>query len=278
MRLKSSSSSGDVGLVGDGEQVEHGVGRAAECRGQGDRVLERLLRHDPTRREPEAEHLDDGLAGAAGISLAPAVDRRRRCRAEQAHPEALGDRAHRVGGEHPAAGTFAGARLAFDLEQLGLADRAGRTRTDGLEDARDVEGDAVVLAGQDRAVVDEHAGQVESGRGHQHAGDRLVAAGEADEPVEAFGVDDGLDRVADHLTGHERRPHPLVAHRDAVADRDGAELEADAAGGAHARLGVLGEFAERHVARGDLVPRRGDADLRLDPVVVGQADGAEHRT
>ena len=36
----------DAGLVGDGEQVEHGVGRAAEGHDHGDGVLERLLGHD----------------------------------------------------------------------------------------------------------------------------------------------------------------------------------------------------------------------------------------
>ena len=36
----------DLGLVGDREQVQHGVGRAAEGHGDGDRVLERLLGQD----------------------------------------------------------------------------------------------------------------------------------------------------------------------------------------------------------------------------------------
>ena len=41
-------------------------------------------------------------------------------------------------------------------------------------------------------------------------------------------------------------------------------------------LAALGQPVERHVARGDLVPRRRDADLRLGEVVVGHADGAQH--
>ena len=127
------------------------------------------------------------------------------------------------------------------------------------------------------AVVDEHAGQVEAGRGHQHRRDALVAAGEADEAVEPLGVHDALDRVGDDLAADQRGAHALVAHADAVADGDGAELHREAAGGAHAVLGVLGQLAQRHVARRHLVPRRGDGDLRLDPVVVGHADGAQHR-
>ena len=46
MRLKSSRCELDAGLVGDGQQVQHGVRRAAERRREGDGVLERLLGHD----------------------------------------------------------------------------------------------------------------------------------------------------------------------------------------------------------------------------------------
>jgi hypothetical protein len=57
---------------------------------------------------------------------------------------------------------------------------------------------------------------------------------------------------------HQRGAHALVAHRDAVGHRDGVELDREAAGVAHALLGLLGEPVERQVAGGDLVPRRGD--------------------
>ena len=153
----------------------------------------------------------------------------------------------------------------------------GGVGADGLEHARDVEGPALVLAGHDRAVVDEDAGQVEAGRGHQHRRHRLVAAGHADEAVEALGEHDGLDRVAADLAADERAAHALVAHRDAVGHGDRAELEGHAAGLADARLDVLGERPQRHVAGRDLVPRVGDADLRLDPVVLGQPDRPQHR-
>ena len=55
------------------------------------------------------------------------------------------------------------------------------------------------LPGQDRAGVDEDHRQVEPGRGHQHPGEALVAAGQADEAVEPLGVHHRLDAVGDHL-------------------------------------------------------------------------------
>ena len=143
-------------------------------------------------------------------------------------PRASADGGHGVGGEHAGAGALAGAGPALDGAELLLGDGAGGAGADGLEDAHDVERHALVVAGQDRAVVDEHRRQVEAGRRHQHGRDALVAAGEADEAVEALGVHDRLDRVGDDLARHERGVHALVPHRDAVGHGDGAELEREA--------------------------------------------------
>ena len=64
------------GLVGKGEQVQHCVGRPAEGRRHGDRILERLLGHDLARGDAEPQLFDDGGAGAFGISLPTVVDGR----------------------------------------------------------------------------------------------------------------------------------------------------------------------------------------------------------
>ena len=107
-----------------------------------------------------------------------------------------------------------------------------RARADGLErvDDRHVRLGAVGQlghAGQDRTGIEEDAGQVEPGGGHQHAGQRLVAAGQQHRAVEALGLHHRLDAVGDDLAGHQREVHALVAHRDAVGHRDGAELHRD---------------------------------------------------
>src|ERR1019366_10333388 len=65
---------------------------------------------------------------------------------------------------------------------------------------------------------------------------------------------------------------------DAVPGADGAELQGLAAGGMHTVLGGLGEPVQGEVAGGDLVPGAGNADLRLDPVVIAHADRSEHAT
>ena len=87
-----------------------------------------------------------------------------------------------------------------------------------------------------------------------------------------------LDRVGDDLAADERGAHALVAHADAVADGDRAELHA----GTHRqrRTPALARSASlRSVMLHGVTSFHdvGEADLRLHPVVVGHADGAQHR-
>jgi hypothetical protein len=266
----------DLGLAGDGQQVEDGVGRASEGHDDRDGVLERLLRHDLPGGDALAEQLDDGLTGLVGEVVATVVDRGRGGGAGQAHAEGLCRRGHRVGREHAAAGALAGTDRALDLVDLLTGDQALDAGSDSLERVDDRDVLAVDVARHDRPGVEEDARQVEPGGGHQHARQALVAAGEQDRSVEALGHHDRLDRVGDDLAADEREVHALVAHRDAVGDRDRAELEWVAAAGVHAHLDGLGEPVEGQVAGRDLVPAGRDADLGLRPVVVTHADRAEH--
>ena len=154
---------GNACFVGDGQQVQHSVGAAPERARDGNGILKRRLRHDLARRDAEPQQVHHGLARKDGIVLAPPVDGRRAGRPRKAHPDRLGDGAHRVGGEHATARALPGAGLALDLAQLGFGDGAHGARTDGLEHAGDVEGHAIVVAGHDAAVVDEHTREVEPG-------------------------------------------------------------------------------------------------------------------
>ena len=46
----------------------------------------------------------------------------------------------------------------------------------------------------------------------------------------------------------------------------------------HPVLDRLGQPVQGEIARSDLVPTGGDADLRLGPVLIGHTDGAQHAT
>ena len=144
----------DLGLVRDGEQVQHRVGGAAERHHHGDRVLERLPGQDLSRAVmPWRSMLDHGLAGAPGEAVAAAVGRRRRGRAGQRHAQRLGRAGHRVRGVHAAAGALAGADRALDRVDVLAAHQPAGAGADRLErvDDRDLALGAVGQLGDARA-------------------------------------------------------------------------------------------------------------------------------
>ena len=265
------------GLVRNRQQVQDGVGRAAERHHHGDRVLEGLPGEDPAGGDAVLDLPEDGLPGAAGEHVAATVHRWRRRAPDQAHAQPLGGTGHRVRGEHAPATALAGTGRALDLGQPRVVDAPAGAGPDRLEDLLDRDASAVGQpAGQDRPAVEKRGSEVEPRSGHEHPGQALVAAGQQHGAVEPLGVHHQFHRVGDDLAGHERGAHPLVAHRDPVADGDRAELQRDAAGLPHAGLGLLGETLQRQVAGSDLVPGRGDADLWPVPVVVAEADSTQH--
>ena len=130
----------DPGLVGDGQQMEHGIGRPAEGHGDGDGVLERLLGHDLAGPDAGFEQRHHGLARREGGVVAPPVDGRRRRASRQRHAQRLGHRRHGVGGEHPGARSLGRAGVVLDEAQLLVGEGVDRVRAHRLEHRGDVEG------------------------------------------------------------------------------------------------------------------------------------------
>jgi hypothetical protein len=178
----------DTGLVGDGQEVEHGVGRAAEGHDDGDGVLERLLGHDLAGPDVALQQSDHGLAGVEGTVVASAVDGGGDADPGSDMPMASATDAMVLAVNIPAHEPAVGQALCSMSDKLGVAQGPGGVGAHRFEDAHDVEGLVTGVAGKDGAAVDEDGGQVEPGRRHQHAGQRLVATGEGHHAVEALGV------------------------------------------------------------------------------------------
>ena len=119
--------------------------------------------------------------------------------------------------------------------------------------------------------------QVEPDHRHHHPGQRLVAAGDREEPVHPLGVDDELDRVGDPVARRQRGAHALGAHRDPVGDRDRVEEERQHAQRPQLVASRDGELVEVHVAGRDPVPGRRHAGLRQLQVLGRPAHRAQHR-
>ena len=135
------------------------------------------LRSRSTTASPEATANASRRASGAGGAALPGSDM----------PSASADAGHRVGGVHAAAGALARAGGLLDRGQLVAGDLPGGAGADALEDVDEREVPSPSLPGQRRAGVEEDAGQVQPGGGHQHAGQRLVAAGQQHGAVEPLG-------------------------------------------------------------------------------------------
>ena len=185
----------DAELVGDREQVEDAVGRAAGGRDGGDRVLDGGLGHEVLRPDVAPDEVHDDLAAAVGGRVLARILGRDGVEAGRRETDELEDGGHRVGRELAAAGAGAGTGRVLDLVQLVERDLAGPVRADGLVDGDDGRVPlALVDAGIDRAVVEDEARDVEAAHGHRRTGHGLVAADQADEAVEEVAADDELDR------------------------------------------------------------------------------------
>ena len=188
----------------------------------------------------------------------------------------LGRGGHGVRGVHAGARPGRGTGGPLDLQELVVVDRPVVVRPDGLEHVLDRDVAVLVRARQDRAAVQVDRRQVQTRHRHQHGRLALVAAGDTHQSVEPLGVHHQLHRIGDHLAADQRRLHALVAHRDAVGDRDRRELDRDGAALPHAFLRERGELVQVVVAGRDLVPRRRHRDLRLAEILFGEPHRSQH--
>ncbi len=270
----------DAGLAGEGQHMQHGVGRSAHRHVEGDGVVDRLRGDDVAEGDAVVDQLHDRLRGADHQLAALGGDGEDRPVAGQRDPQRLAEAVHRVGGEHPAAAAAGWAAVDLQLLESRVVDGAGGALAHPLEDGDEVHLLPLgVAAGAHRAAGDEDGREVGARRAHQHPRDDLVAIGNADHPVEAVRAGHRLDAVGDQLARREGEVHPLVPHHDPVVDADGVELERDGAGGADRVLHGLRQRRQVHVPRHDVGVRVAHGDEGLVEVlrVADLPRGAEER-
>ena len=168
----------DAARVRDGDQVQDGVGRAAEDHGEDHGVLERGARHDVARPDVVLEEAAHGRADGVALVLLLLVRGRRRRRVGERHAHGLGGRRHRVGSVHAAArAALLAARVAHRVEAdlLGLGRRTHLEELAvRLERAHDVEHRLVLTgAGLHGAAV--HCAREGRSRVSARSGGRVVS-------------------------------------------------------------------------------------------------------
>ena len=265
-------------LVGHGQQVQHGVGRAAHGDVERHGVLEGRLRGDRARQQRVVAFevvafgvADDERGGLFEQPAARDVRGDDRAVARQRESQRFGEAVHRVGGEHPRTRPAARAGAAFDACRLLVAATvvgAHHHRVDQVDVA------VAETACFHRPARNEDRRNVEPHGGHQHSGRDLVAIADAHQCVDAMGVGHVFDAVGDDFARGERVEHPVVPHGDPVVDGDGVELGGETAARFDALFDLLADLVQVHVARDQLRERIGDADDRPVELFLAHAVGA----
>ncbi len=224
------------------------------------------------------DQVQELLGGAASQCVALVRFGQRGAVGRQRDAQHFHNAVHTVGGEHAAARSARRAAEVFQHLQLCLVDLPGLVRADPLKHADQVNHATVGRPACGHwPPADENSGHIQPHGRHQHAGDDLVAVGDADHAVEGVGGHHRLDAVGDQLAAGQGELHALVPHRDAVVHADGVELERHAAGGADRVLHQLAEALQVHVAGHDVHVGIHDCDERLVHVFVTHAGRLEQR-
>ena len=246
--------------MGDGQEMQHGIGRAAGRHDHGDGVFNRLFGHDVARLDVLAYRFDQHLGRLfRGVGLFVVRIGHGR-RVGQGDAQRLEGGRHGVGRVHAAAAASAGNRAALDLQQVLVAHAAGRVFTHGLEDADDVQVLALVVARKNGAAVHIDGRHIGAQHAHQATGHVLVAAADHQHAVHPLALHAGLDAVGDHFPGDQRVLHALGAHGHAVGDGRRAEHLRIAACFLDAGDCCIGKPLQAAVAGRDGAVAVGDAD------------------
>ncbi len=262
--------------VRDGQEVQHGVGRAAGGHDDGHGVFNRFFGDDVAGLEVHLDGFDQDFRRLFGRIDFFVVNVGHGRRVGQRNAQGFKGRRHGVGGVHAAARAGARNRALLDFAQVFVAEFAGGVFAHGFKHADDVEVFALVVAGQDGAAVHINGGHVGAQHAHEAAGHVFVAATDDQNAVHPLALHAGFDAVRNHLAADQRVLHAFGAHGHAVGDGGGAENLGVAACGFDARHRRVGEFLQAAVARRDGAVAVGHADHGLAKVAFLVAHAVVH--
>ena len=220
-------------LLGNGEQMEHGVGGGSHgyihCHG----VEECLTGGYAARQHTLVAILVIGqrvLHNQAGCLLHQALTvlmgSQYSAVARQRETDGLCQVVHRVGGEHSRTAAAARTSAVLNLLKVGIADGGVATFNHGDDKVKVL---ALVLPGFHGTTAHENGGDVQAHGCHQHARGNLVAVRDANHGISLVAVDHIFHRVGNDVARGQRIEHSVVAHGNAVVDGDGVELSGIAA-------------------------------------------------
>ncbi len=267
----------NAALVGNGRQVKHGIGGAAQGHVHSKGVVKSLFCHNVSRADVLFHHVHHCHARVFCQLNPSGVHSGNGAVALQAHAQHFCEAVHGVSGIHTGAGATAGAGFSLVFPKLFFRDLTGVELTHRLRDRGEAGFASVYMAGQHRSAADKHGRQVQPGSGHQQARDVFVAVGHHYQGVEAVGHGHGFGRVGNQVTGNQGVLHAHMAHSNAVAHGDGREHNGGSPGHGHAQLYRVHDFVNVHVPRHNLVIAADNAYQRPGDLLFGEAQGVVQR-
>ncbi len=133
----------DAGFARDGQQVQHGVGRAAARGHAGNGVLQRVAGEDRARTQIAPHQLHDLHARLKPNIIFLGIGCRNAGAVHRRDAQELGGRGHGVGGELATASPSTGTGVVFNIGEFGVGHAPAGVSAHGFEHV--LNGDVVPL-------------------------------------------------------------------------------------------------------------------------------------
>src|SRR5690554_1914530 len=223
----------DLRFVGNGQEVQHGIGASAHGNIEGHGVHKGRLGGNVAGQYRNITVLVIAvgqfynLVGGVFEELSTVhVGGYNGAVARQGQSQSLVEAVHGVGGKHARAGAAGGTGILFHGQHVGVADAVVGGHHHRVDQ---IQGIAGVLARSHGATRDKAHENIHALRGHEHAEGDFDAVADADHGVDLVGVDHVFYAVGDQIARGQGIQHAVVSHSDAVVDGDGVEFRSKAA-------------------------------------------------
>ena len=210
-----------AGPAGQRQEMDDGVGRAADGGVGADGVGEGGAGEESRERQVLADELDDAVAGEVGQHLTVHVDGGDAGIVRQGHAHDLAQGGHGRGGAHGLAGAGRAVDAALGLEKLGRVDQAGRQLLGEAPGVAGADRPAAEAAAEQRPGGDDDRRQVGAGGTHEQGRRGLVAADQQHDAVERVAADRFLDLHGARLRNSMALGRSVSSPRDIAGNSSG---------------------------------------------------------
>ena len=219
----------DVGLVGDGRDVQGGVGGTSQRHVHSDSILKGVLCQDLRGGEVFLDHGHNTFAALEGDALLFRETGQGCGTVGQGKTEGLRNAGHGIGRVHPLARTRSRAGLQGQTLELFLVYLPSLVPSHSFEGVPH-QGTALTFVHTRVHGTGGHhyGGYVQAGCRHEHTGADLVAVGEQDDAVKSVTHGNRFHQVRYPLPGGQAVFHSFVTHDDTVTHARDPHKEGEA--------------------------------------------------